>query len=358
MDKLISKKWLLDRVRLSEGSKFECNEKAIFNEYQIQGENKSSLAIKVLSIFGGFLATLAFLGFLAIAGLYDSGFGLLLFGIGFIILAIWLNKEYDKLIIDTFSISTYIIGFTLLAFGLTQLNVDENIIIILISIIAISSLFITQNYILSFISVLTIFGSFLTLIISNDLYNLIHLYIAVNTLVLTYFFLREANIISSNKKLAKLYNPVRIGLVFSLLFGLVAIGKRHLMPISQNYIWLSSVVMIFVIIYLVYIISKINEIESRKSKMLIYSLSCLMLVSTIFSPSISGAMIIVLLSFLVNYKTGLAIGIISLIYFISQYYYDLNFTLLTKSIILFSSGIVFLLFYLFTTKKLNSNEKI
>jgi len=83
-----------------------------------------------------------------------------------------------------------------------------------------------------------------------------------------------------------------------------------------------------------------------------------MLVSTIFSPSISGAMIIVLLSFLVNYKTGLAIGIISLIYFISQYYYDLNFTLLTKSIILFSSGIVFLLFYLFTTKKLNSNEKI
>ena len=60
----------------------------------------------------------------------------------------------------------------------------------------------------------------------------------------------------------------------------------------------------------------------------------------------------------VNYKTGLVIGIISFIYFISQYYYDLNFTLLTKSIILFSSGIVFILFYLFTNKKLNTNEKI
>ena len=185
MDKLISKKALLDRVRLLGGTKFEYNEKAILDEYQIQGENKSSLAIKVLSIFGGFLATLAFLGFLAIAGLYESEFGLLIFGIGFIISAIWLNKVYDKLIIDTFSISTYVIGFALLAFGLLELNVDENIVTILISMIAFTSLFITQNYILSFISVLTITGSFLTLIISNDLYNLIHLYIAVNTLILT-----------------------------------------------------------------------------------------------------------------------------------------------------------------------------
>lgn len=358
MDKLISKKALLDRVRLLGGTKFEYNEKAILDEYQIQGENKSSLAIKVLSIFGGFLATLAFLGFLAIAGLYESEFGLLIFGIGFIISAIWLNKVYDKLIIDTFSISTYVIGFALLAFGLLELNVDENIVTILISMIAVTSLFITQNYILSFISVLTITGSFLTLIISNDLYNLIHLYIAVNTLILTYLFLNEAKIISSNRKLSKLYNPVRIGLIFSLLFGLIAIGKRDLIPISQNHLWISSIVMIFVIMYLVYSIAKINEIESVKSKILIYSLSGLILISTIFSPSISGAMVIILLSFLVNHKTGLVIGIISLIYFVSQYYYDLNFTLLTKSIILFSSGIVFLLFYIFTTKKLNTNEKI
>ena len=358
MDKSTNITTLLDSIRLSEGAEFEYDEKAIFNEYKNQKENKSSLAIKVLSIFGGFLATLAFLGFLAIVGLYDSEFGLLIFGIGFIISAIWLNKEFDKLIIDTFSISIYVIGFALFAFGLSEMKVDENTISILICVIALCSLFITQNYILSFISVLAISGSFLTLIISNDLYDLIHLYIAVFTLLLTYLFLNEAKIISLNRKLSKLYNPIRIGLVISLLFGLIIIGKRHLIPISENHIWLSSIVMIFVIIYLVYTISKINEIESLKGKLLIYSLSCLILISTMYSPAISGAIIIILLSFLVNYKTGLVIGTISFIYFISQYYYDLNFTLLIKSIILFSSGIVFLLFYLFTTKKLNTNEKI
>jgi hypothetical protein len=358
MDKLTRKKALLDSIRLSEGAKFECNEKAIFEEYNTQGENKSSLAIKILSILGGFLATLAFLGFLAITGLYNSERGLLIFGIGFIISAIWLNKAYDKLIIDTFSISLYVIGFALLAFGLSEMNVEENIIAILISLIALSSLIITQNFILSFISVIAISGSFLFLIISNNSYDLIHLYVAINTVILAYLYLNEAKLISSNKKLSQLYNPIRIGMVISLLFGLISIGKRHLIPISQNYIWLSSIVMVLVTMYLVYTIMKINEIITFKSKVMIYTLSALILGSTIFSPSISGAIVIILLSFLVNYKTGLAIGIISIIYFISQYYYDLNFTLLTKSIILLVSGVIFLLFYLFTSKYLSSNEKI
>jgi len=358
MDKLTIKQALLNSIRLSEGDKFKCDEKNILEGYNIQGENKSSLAIKILSISGGFLATLTFLGFLAISGLYKSEIGLVIVGIGFIISAIGLNKIYDKLIIDTFSISIYVIGFVLIAFGLLEMDVDDNIIAILISLIAFSSLIITQIFMLSFISVIAISSCFLFLIISNNSYDLIHLYVAVNTLILTYIFLSEAKIISSNNILSRLYNPIRIGIVFSLLFGLFSVGKRDLIPLSQDKIWLSSIVMIIVTMYLVKIILRINEISNVKSKVKIYTLSTLILVSTIFSPSISGAIIIILLSFLVNYKTGLAIGIISIIYFISQYYYDLNFTLLTKSIILFVSGIMFLLLYVFTIKNISINEKI
>lgn len=358
MDELTSKKALIDSIRSSAGTGFECDEETILEEYKRQGENKSSLAIKVLSIFGGFLGTLTFLGFLALAGLYDSEIGLLIFGVGFIVSAIVLNREYDKLIVDTFSISIYVSGFFLLAIGLSKMGIDENTITVLMSIIALCSLITTQNFMLSFISVLTISGSMLALIVSNDLYDLIHLYIAVSTFLLTYFFLNEAKIISSNEKLSKLYNPMRIGLIVSLLFGLITIGKRHLVPITQNHIWLSSVVMSLVIMYLIYTIIKINEIEVVKSKVLIYVLCSLILISTMFAPFISGAIVIILLSFLVNYKTGLAIGIISMIYFTSQYYYDLNFTLLTKSIILLTSGVVFVLLYLFTTRKPSLNEKI
>ena len=69
MDKRTNVKAFIDRIRTSEGVNFEYDEDAILKEYNTLEEQKSSLTIKILSIFGGFLATLAFLGFLFIAGL-------------------------------------------------------------------------------------------------------------------------------------------------------------------------------------------------------------------------------------------------------------------------------------------------
>jgi hypothetical protein len=358
MGKLENRKSLLKAIRLSEGDDFEYNENAILAAYKNQDENTASLAIKILSIFGGFLASLTFLGFIALGGFFESENAILVLGIVFIVSAVGLNIKFDKLIIDTFSISIYVIGFCLLFFGLTQLKVDENVGLLIAIIIAFSALCITQNYMLSFISVLIINGGFLGLIFANDVYNLINLHIAINGIAITYFFLNEAKIISTYKRFSKLYNPVRIGLIFSFLFGLISVSKKGLVPISENYIWLSSIALFFLITYIVKTIIEITEITVYKKKVFIYILTALVLIPTAFSPAISGAILLILLSFLVNYKSGFVIGIISLIYFVSQYYYDLNLTLLTKSILLFSSGIVFIGCYIFTTKNITTNEKI
>ena len=61
MDKRTNVKAFIDRIRTSEGVNFEYDEDAILKEYNALEEQKSSLTIKILSIFGGFLATLAFL---------------------------------------------------------------------------------------------------------------------------------------------------------------------------------------------------------------------------------------------------------------------------------------------------------
>ncbi|MCF6308708.1 MAG: DUF4401 domain-containing protein [Flavobacteriaceae bacterium] len=348
---------LANSIKTSEGDCFNFNETELVKELNLQQENKSSLVIKILSIFGGILSSFAFLGFLLIAGLYDSEIGMVIFGIGFIAGSILINKAQDKLITDTLSVSLYILGLALIGFGFSEMDMNENLIIIVFIGIAVSSLFITQNYMLSFISILTINGSLLALIASNNLYSLIHLYIAINTALLVFIFLNEAKIITYNKKFSKLYNPSRIAIVISLLTGLIVVGTKDFLPISTNIIWISSLVFFVAIIYLISKIVSVLQIETAKNKNLIYLLSGIILIPTVLSPSISGALLIVLLSFYVNYKTGLVIGIISFIYFISQYYYDLSFTLLTKSIILFSSGILFITFYLIINKKLLPNEK-
>lgn len=342
-------KELLKNIQQTEGAEFSYDEAAILAAYRLRTDDSSGVAIKVLSAFGGLLATLAFLAFVVI-GVARSDVGLVIFGIGFIAGAVWFNKEHDRLIVDTLTIALYVAGFAMFAFGLIGLETNENVVVALVIIMATASLFITQRYMLSFVSVLVISGSLLLLFIYHSSSFLIHLYVGGYVLLTVYFFLHEAKLIRSNAILSALYRPVRIGLVVSLLFGLVAVGTIDLVPTNQHHVWLSSLIIMPATLFVVSVTIRINEAILPKDQRLIYLLSIVVLAPTVFCPSISGAILLLLLSFLVNYKAGVVIGVGSLVYFTSQYYYDLNFTLLTKSILLFSSGVMFLVFYLFIRK--------
>jgi hypothetical protein len=350
-------KQLFEYFENEEDKPLNFDEETIVSAYQKNNDNQS-MSIKVLSVFGGILASLAFMGFLFIAGIYNSGTSILVFGIIFIAISIWLNKAYDRIIIDTVSVSSFIIGLILLGFGCTQLNINSTIISIILIVVALVSLSIVQRYIFSFVSVLIINGSIMMLIISNNHYNLIPIYVSALALGMTYIFLKEAKIITTHKAFSKLYNPIRIGLTFSFLAGLVFLGKRGILPVSYNYIWPTTIIIVSAIIYLLSDLFDILNITKIQHKVGIYILCVLLLLPTALSPAISGSILIIMLSFMVNYKTGFALGVISFIYFISQYYYDLNFTLLAKSILLFSSGILFIGLYFLTSKKLTTNEKV
>lgn len=70
-------KELLDYFRTQENKELKFDEEAIFTAYEKRDDHQS-LAVKILSVFGGILASLAFLGFLFITGIYDSTSGLLI----------------------------------------------------------------------------------------------------------------------------------------------------------------------------------------------------------------------------------------------------------------------------------------
>jgi len=350
-------KEILDYLQTTEEEALVFDEEAIAEVYQ-KNDGTQTLAIKILSVFGGILASLAFWGFIALTGTYDSPAGLFFIGSIALVGAIWANKKYDKIIIDTVSVSSFIIAFIAFEMSFYRLETSTNMICILFIIIAFISMIIAKNYILSFISTLIICGSILTLILSNKYEDLIHIYVSVLALIISYFYLKEAKIITANKIVSKLYNPIRIGLIFSFIAGFAFLGIRWIDWFSPDFIWLSSVIIISIIIYLLRNLFEILNISKTTHKTIIYIVAILALLPTVFSPAISGAILLILLSFLINYKTGFVLGIIAFIYFISQYYYDLNFTLLTKSILLFASGVLFILLYLFTHKKLTTNEKI
>lgn len=348
---------ILDAIRASEGDGFQHDDAAILSEYGEKEATKSNVVIKILSIFGGLLATLAFVVFLFILEVYESKWGMLFLGIALTTIAVFIDKKFNSFILDTFSVCFFVLGVILFVFGLASLEVNEDHITILVILMALGSLAITQNYVISFISIITIGAAMLFLIMSYNIPNAIHGYLLLYTVLLAFCFLNEAKLLTSSRKLAQLNGPLRIGLVFSLLFGLVAVGKSGLAPISGSYLWISSLASIGLILYLASKVLTKFGIEARK-KVLTLVLCVFTLLPTLFAPAISGALLIVLLSFWVNYKTGFVIGVIALIYFVIQYYYDLSLTLLTKSIILFTSGVVLLVFYFFFTQMTKTDEEV
>ena len=340
---------LLNEVQQAEGESFVAQTDNLIAEYLAKNAEKATLAIKVLSIFGGFLGTSTFIAFLMLAGLYNSEIGMLILGIVLLVGSVVVNRTYNKLILDTSSIASYIAGLFLLAFGLGSMEVSENVVAIICIFIALTTMFITQAYMLTFVSVLVINAAFLFLIADTEIYALINCYVALLTGLLTLFITQEANLITFSARLNKLYEPTKIALILVLLLSVGTISKKGLFNNEIELLWLPSVVSIGCILYVVSLIIKRLDINSVAYRLLILVGSVLILLPTVLAPAIACAMLVLLLCFLANYKTGFAISIIAFLYFIGQYYYDLSLTLLTKSIILMVSGVLFLVFYYLIT---------
>lgn len=348
---------LLNSIQQEVENKWQLDLKSIASHYS-EREIHQSLAIKILSIFGGVLASISFIGFIFLVGMMQSGFNYLLIGCIGIIAPIWSNNKQDKIILDTICICSFIIGFVFLGIGMSQFHVSDQIICFIFIGIAATTLFLIKNYILSFISILIANGCLITLIHINKILGALPVYTGFLSILLTFFLLKESKIIASRNMLAKLYQPLRIGLIVCFISALFVLCVHWILPFPGKHIWLSSIIIILNILYVITQLFQILNVSEMKNKIVIYILSLVILLATTYVPSISGSLLMILLCYLVNYKTGFVMGIVAFVYFICQYYYDLNFNLMTKSILLFSSGVFFLILFLITQKKLNTHEKV
>ena len=325
----------------------------------IDEPEQNSLTIKILSALGGVFGSLAFVGFMFIAGIYRSEISLAISGFIFLIMGIVIPRISRKIIWDTTSASFYLIGFFSLSFGVDALNLSTNMFIGLCMLIALLTIGIARNYLLTFLSVLTIIGLGVFWMEENNSSYLIHPYIIINSLLLGYLFMNEARLLLLRPYGFVLYYPLRTGLMFGLLFLMLIGGSFiELISLQQHGNWSSSMVIILLVGYLFFRVAEILGVEKLWQKVLIALLVISLLSPTWFYVPIAFSLFVLLLSFYSNYRTGLILGFLSFIYFLSRFYYDLNYSLLNKSIILFGSGIFFLLIYLLFYKKLRTNEKI
>lgn len=332
---------VLQTIAQEEGDSFTYDAAAIEAEAQHSSSLYTNLPIKLLTIFGGFLAALFFMGFLFATGLYNSNIALLIFGGCFIVGSEVLNRLRTDLLLSAVSISLHIAGYLLFGMGVSELGTDLTLALTLAA-VAIAFIVVSDGAVLVFLSVLVLGGSLISLPYNLNLPELVHVVTALAVAALTYLSLNEAKLIAANTKLNKLYGSLRMGAVFTLVGVLILLSHQDFATGAIRYTWISTVLIVVALLFVLRRAMQDAGVTHLKTQTIVYACLCATLAPTILTPGIAGALLIVLASFYIGHRTSFIVGLLALGYFIVQYYYNLQLTLLAKSGILVLTGCLFL----------------
>ena len=260
-------------------------------------------ALKVLSGLGGFLASLLFLLFLWLADLLTRPVWATTLGTILIVVTLLLGRTRRQAFLATTTVCGYLVGVGLIMVGLPP-SIPTAYLVLPVILIAACTLLFTRNYYLVLLATASLPACLVFLHIVQRSAGWTWFALAFCTAGLALVNLWEYRLLH-DARLA----PVRTGLAVGLLATLVWFRwAEDLYPTVHG--------------------------------------------TRTVIPLFGGCLYLLLISFRNQYFFGIGLGIAGLFYFTVQYYYDLRWTLLNKSLsLMVAGGLLLLAYYLLHYRK-------
>lgn len=334
-------------------------EKAILDEYAANERFVGNRALRIFIVIGTFLAsTLAFSTVLAM-GFYDSPAAMMIIGLAAIGFGLRIHRQRISDVAETFSLTLIFMGFACIPMALPDWNkfIDLNCLILMT--LAAGCFIFSRRQLLSFLSVISFLSLFGLWITSKGEPLLLPGFSLVMLCLMVTLSLQEGKWISSYRKFSIHYLPVTLALTIAqiavhyLFTVTTAPVLTENQPVKLLYFSIPNIVFC---LYVLHSFSREIGIVNVKQKSLLLGVIAVILLLTLYTPTISISLCLAVLNFRNRYYTGLIVSAISLVIAIGLYYYDMHFTLLTKSILLMTSGAVILGGFLFIHQSGKAHE--
>ncbi len=310
------------------------------------------------------LASVLFCFFTTMDGLDQSTIGVfaLIIGTIFIIVTTFVSRNDDSqnLMVSQFALVIHIVGHLLLFFGMVALfdpfgNTEESIINFQVSIILIVSIglqviaiWLYHNTLFRFIAMLGITACLAGIGYLYEFPILDALIVGILFIVAMVIWLDMLPIRIQIEQISTL-RPVGFGaIVGASVLIIYTISNPYLFdsapPRLQTALLLTGIILLGCLLWLEYHLLREYEIPITSSIALaIFVVSIVISLVVITTPGIIAGFVIVLLAFRRRNNILLGIGYAYLAGFIVYYYYWLDVTLLTKSVILMSVGVLLII---------------
>ncbi len=321
-------------------------------------QDDSPWFMKGLMGIGGWIAAIFLLGSVGLCistlflGLDDSQFGIFIAIIGIILLAVttYFNSTTDAGIFRSqLSLSVHGTGHFLLAIGFTMAfelwNTDTDLVMVLlfVTIVQIIFIFLYKDSIYRFLATLAIIFCLSAIAYIYEAPILISLLIG-GLMILAISLWADKLPTRWQIQHFTLLEPIRYGAIIGAFAILIyEVTNRYFEFVPANTVRITTAILFFCLIWLE--TQLLDEYEVRLTSpfaLAIFAISLAISIPIWTTPGILAGIISILLAFRRRNRILLGISYLYLAGFISYYYYWLDVTLLTKSIILVITGILFI----------------
>ncbi len=337
-----------------ENQEFRFNGDAIRRAYDSRDKNPGHIAIRVLVILGTLLSAVLIVSILFSFGIYDSEIAMLVTGIAGLLAGMWIHLKRQSDVTDTISISLILMGYASIAFALGEWKIDTGLICGSLIVISVACFIFSKNFILPFLSVVSACIYLFIWVQAKCPPVFIPLLYSALAVALLPVYLFEGNLLDLLRKKGYQYQPLRLGLLASVLAGLYIFSPFFLRGLQEfpfkHYQLYFSVPVSLICLSAVACLLRETRFAPGSWKIAIFLIIVLVLGLTLFAPAIGLSLYLLVITFYNAHKTGTVISIVSLCFAIGLYYYDLHFSLLVKSLLLMLPGLVFLAGYWLITR--------
>jgi len=319
-----------------------------------ENRNKYTLAIKLLAFVGAFIGAIMFLGVLFILEFFKSEGAVLTIGLGSLIASLFLsrNKHIENIMFEPIILVLGILGQLITPWGIMEtldIKFSSYSLYSIILIMAIVVLGFSKNVILRYGATLTICLSILGIIGKSERFDTVHILVAVISMIFTGMWLKEPKILSRYNFLADYFNPVAFGLLTALILIFSITINKEFSYQYFTYWWISSMIILILLLYVAQ--ETLHKLQLTKWILPVCVIITILLAPTLIAPGIVASVLILIVGFRVGHSYISMIGILSMTYFMIAFYYNLNTTLLFKSIYLMASGALFIMSFFILKKQ-------
>jgi len=311
-------------------------------------ELQSPWYIKVLMAFSGWLASLFLLGFVGMGFEFvmDNTFVMLSIGALLITAAYFLLKQPKNEFTEHLTLAASLAGQALIVFAVFDIvGNKEQVALLIIAIVQIILAIIMPNYIHRFFSAFT---AVFCLSLALSSFGFSYIFTGIIMMLCAWIWLNEFQ----NSKYIKKSHAIGYGVVVALLvqkstllFGSANLGLRTSKLSNEFWAqpWIGETICGIALVYVVWQLLQRHGYKFSDHMAVFALLSTVLIgVLSLKAQGLVIGLMILLLGFSASNSVLQGLGVISLIFYISTYYYLLQTSLLIKSQTLFIVGIALL----------------